>query len=350
MAKRGSLDGDLATIDLSSASDSVTLRLVTDIFGPSKLGRWLLATRSTHTLISDDVVRIAKFAPMGSACCFPVQCLIFAGVILATHRRATRSSADLADFRVFGDDIICPSSISYDVMENLVDLGFSVNTEKTYVTGDYRESCGMDAWCGHDVTPLKIKSFGFNLEARCPLSYESQSRMTAYVNGLYVRGYQKVRSFLLERLLTMSISLGKEVVCASHAFVFGSGSHSTVLSTHSTNFHLSVCPLKGYQRDGFKCVRWVPKKDDTSDASANDAALYAEWLRKNSGFTNESQTYDLAWFQRRNSKSVVVIPRGVQMVPTFRVYDLWFEPVYHTHQLVWDDKQSPALFEEVGEP
>jgi len=78
----GSIAGDIDTIDLSSASDSLSFDLVKKIF-PSSWQIVMRATRSSYVQTPDGSIRtVKKFAPMGSALCFPVQCLTFASVCI----------------------------------------------------------------------------------------------------------------------------------------------------------------------------------------------------------------------------------------------------------------------------
>jgi hypothetical protein len=326
MARRGSSNGLLATIDLSSASDSVTLRLVKDVFGSSLLCRWLLATRSTHTLIEDQRLEINKFAPMGSACCFPVECLLFAGIALASAAKHYGSrSINLNDFRVYGDDIICPAFMAEDIMSDLVGMGFTVNSGKSYYQGDYRESCGMDAWRGFDVTPLKLKEFSFDFCGSQPMSYEHHSRCISYLNFLYGQGYKAVRSFFLEKVLTSTILARKQKFFGADACVFGDGNRGTVFSVQPDNFHLKRKALNGLFRSGVELVVWKPRYLKLSPTAQLqwDEVNYLEWLLlRRASASDLPVSYDLEFFRSADSdrgKNLDIL----QMVPTVSIYDFW---------------------------
>ena len=328
MALRGSDNGSLATIDLSAASDSVTLRIVKDIFGHSLLCRWLLATRSTHTLLYKKSLKINKFAPMGSACCFPVECLIFAGICLASAAKNSdlgRYSID--QFRVYGDDIICPAVLADGIMADLTLMGFTVNSDKSYVSGDYRESCGMDAWRGFDVTPLKLKDFSFDLDGSKPLSYEHHSRLVSYLNALALRGYHKVRSFLLKKLLFCTITMRGQKHRGKTSLLFGDGSRGSILSSHPTNFHLTSVPLKGLFRSGYSLIGWKPRYERLSpkDELLWSEVLYFENLLsfRANGCEN-FVTYDLEFFKNLEQLEIPNGPKPWKMVPVLRTYDPWY--------------------------
>lgn len=327
LAQKGSRDGTLATIDLSSASDSVTLQLVKDIFGSSNLTRWLLATRSTHTLIEDKLVPLNKFAPMGSACCFPVECLVFAGVVLATARRRFGKRFKIgSSYRVFGDDIICPSSISQDVISNLELFGFSVNPDKSFTSGDFRESCGMDAWKGHDVTPLKLKNFSFDFDGSAPCSYENCSRFISYANSLWSRGYVKTRSFLLRKFMNCHVSLLHQTVRLSNALVFSSCDPGTIHSANADNYHLTICSLYGYGRTGFRIVDWRPHKRILGEIEESllSEVNYFEFLLTKSEERQYSPSYDLKSFMDINNSDAPYDFKKLQMVPTFTKKDAYY--------------------------
>lgn len=93
LARYGSLTGRIDTIDLKSASDSVHVDLVRAIF-PDSVLPYLLGTRSSKVKThSGETVNVHKFAPMGSAVCFPVQCLVFTAVVIYSAMCAASSIA-----------------------------------------------------------------------------------------------------------------------------------------------------------------------------------------------------------------------------------------------------------------
>lgn len=148
-----------STIDLSDASDRVGCELITMLF-PRRVTKKWLALRSTATVLPDGTkVPLSKYAPMGSAMCFPVESLTFWAVAVACIWEYT-NNLDLAleSVYVYGDDIIIKDAYSTLVIEELTRCHLEVNTAKSFC-GDYpfRESCGVDALDGHDVTPLRLR-------------------------------------------------------------------------------------------------------------------------------------------------------------------------------------------------
>lgn len=155
-ARKASLKGEFATIDLSNASDSVSYALVKRVLRGTSLYRAVICTRSDKTRLSDgSVIELAKFAPMGSALCFPIECLIFAAVCEVSCRRLGRNLY----YRVYGDDIICHEDLVPNVLALLDALHFTVNKDKSFhgrADFNFRESCGGEYVNGVDVTPFKV--------------------------------------------------------------------------------------------------------------------------------------------------------------------------------------------------
>jgi hypothetical protein len=168
MAFDSSKDRSLATIDLSEASDRVSLPLVKEVFSWSKpFLDFLHASRSCFLELPDGRIHvIRKFASMGSALTFPVEAMVFLAIVTtaicraegtfdrwAVRRIARRSNG----VSVYGDDIIIPSTYFPQVVEALEACGLKVNKKKSFVNGFFRESCGVDAYAGANVTPVYVR-------------------------------------------------------------------------------------------------------------------------------------------------------------------------------------------------
>jgi len=210
-AREGSENRRIATIDLSSASDSVSARLVAELFsGRPDVRDALFACRSTQAELPDGTVHtLNKFASMGSAVCFPVEAMVFAAI--AVHAMAPRTSDGRISFPidrevidnviVFGDDIIVPSDMYSVVVANLEAYGFKVNTKKSFVKGYFRESCGADYYMGHNVAYVKVRhplssSTATAVETASTVSLRNQLAAT----GLYPETVRKLDRFLVRGL------------------------------------------------------------------------------------------------------------------------------------------------------
>lgn len=157
LARRGSIDGSFATIDLSSASDTISLDMVSAAFAGTWLKTAVLATRSTHCDVGSEVLALRKAFAMGSALCFPCQCLIFAAVCEYAIQLCD-ADPDTSLYRVYGDDIIVENKYAATVIYVLESSGFRVNNAKSFVNANtrFRESCGGDFFNGVDAYPLRL--------------------------------------------------------------------------------------------------------------------------------------------------------------------------------------------------
>jgi hypothetical protein len=154
-----SASGHMSTIDLSSASDSLSLALVREICPPGLLGL-LMSSRSPCTTLPDGSVRELKMiSSMGNGFTFPLETLVFACAVKAAYAVGNYPAASGSrDYFVFGDDIICRSEVTEDLIALLGFLGFKVNASKTFTEGPFRESCGVDAWEGTDVRGVFLET------------------------------------------------------------------------------------------------------------------------------------------------------------------------------------------------
>lgn len=166
LARRGSSSGAYATLDLKEASDRVSYQHVLALvrYWPS-VREAIDATRSRKADVPGfGVLRLAKFASMGSALTFPLEAMIF--TILAFHGIEKELNRPLTakdikrlrgKVRVFGDDIIVPQRYVQSVVGTLEAFGYRVNGSKSFWTGKFRESCGKDYYDGEDVSIVKLR-------------------------------------------------------------------------------------------------------------------------------------------------------------------------------------------------
>jgi len=174
----GSYDGRYSTLDLKEASDRVSLDLVRLLF-PEHICAYLEACRSGSTELPDGrILKLEKFAPMGSALCFPIMALTIWAILTAAAPNAHVREHML----VYGDDVIVPTAYAADAIEYLESFGLRINRDKSCTSGLFRESCGRDAFQGVDVTPVKLKT----VWSESP-SAEVYSSWIAYANSFWDR-------------------------------------------------------------------------------------------------------------------------------------------------------------------
>jgi hypothetical protein len=195
MALLGSRSGRWVTLDMKEASDRVLTSHIEYLF-PEMWKRTLMACRSVATKLPDGtVLPLRKFAPMGSALCFPVEALVFwaltAAAIKNTNMGLVALERAARSVFVFGDDIIIRQKDHLPVMQLLPKVGLLFNPGKCCVAGHFRESCGCDAYHGIDVTPLKIKRRWCH-----HLAGTSHVSWVEYHNSLAERGYFEAASLV----------------------------------------------------------------------------------------------------------------------------------------------------------
>lgn len=153
-SERGSEPNSPATIDLQSASDSISFALVGMLL-PDAWFKILSPLRAKSIVMKDGtIIKLEKFSSMGNALTFSLETLIFSAVVRANLRA---HGWEGSRWRVYGDDIIVPCRIYDDVCRDLGRLGFVINESKSFSRGFFRESCGGDYLLGVDVRPLYIK-------------------------------------------------------------------------------------------------------------------------------------------------------------------------------------------------
>ena len=162
LAKHGSLHGDLATIDLSGASDTISQEIVKFLL-PSQWYVLLDQIRSKQGFLRKTKTWFYyhKFSSMGNACTFELESLIF----WALCKACLEVNGGEQTLNVYGDDIVIPVVHYQSVVKVLNFAGFTVNDSKSFADGRFRESCGKDYFDGIDVRPIFQKESISNVES-----------------------------------------------------------------------------------------------------------------------------------------------------------------------------------------
>ncbi len=194
MAMKGSSDGSLATLDLSEASDRVSNQLVRAMLSTfPNLADGVDATRSRKADVQGETIRLAKYASMGSALCFPIEAIVFTTVVFLGIQKSLKRQLTSSDFRrlvgrvrIYGDDIIVPVESVRHVVSELETFGFRVNTGKSFWSGKFRESCGKEYYDGHDVSVTRVRRVLPTQRGHAPEIISAVSlRNQMYYSGLW---------------------------------------------------------------------------------------------------------------------------------------------------------------------
>lgn len=272
MARQGSLDGSLATLDLSDASDRVSNQLVRLLLhNHPHLRAGVDACRSRKADVpGHGVLRLAKFASMGSALTFPIEAMVFLTTVFVGIQRESKNQLtrkDITSFlgkvRVYGDDIIVPVEYTHSVVATLEAFGFKVNTGKSYWNGKFRESCGKEYYNGEDVSIVRVRRV---FPARLTDAREIIS-LVSLRNQFYFAGCWKVAGWLDPRIKRL---LGRYPTCAPTSPLVG---RHTVTDWHDCDrwdamLHIPV--VRGY----------VVKSSSPVSKTSGEGALLKWFLKR----------------------------------------------------------------------
>lgn len=147
-------DRSLATLDLSDASDTIRYKHLILLGLTLEVRELLCSLRTKMVTYKDRKLPVVGLFPMGAAVCFPFETLLFGSLLIAYHEVAALTPGN---WGVFGDDIIVSSVTAGGFSAFLRRVGFVVNPHKSFIEGDFRETCGIHLYKGIDVTPVKLK-------------------------------------------------------------------------------------------------------------------------------------------------------------------------------------------------
>lgn len=352
-ARHGSMYYSTDTIDLSSASDSVSMELVRRIF-PADYLFHLLSTRTSHVEIPGfaGTRQLMKFAPMGSAVCFPVQCIIFTAVCVYAaiaawseedhrnplydkksirnfilknfHRKRTSDTPFTRRFEppvVYGDDIAVDTRTTEHVISTLTRLGFSVNRSKSFTgSQSFRESCGVFAFEGHDVTPLLFRLPLFN---KGPMDAKVFASFIGSINYANDGGYHSFASFLTNALKDSEGKYPVPFVTRREEFGIFTTSKKAVADAHLR--YNAEWQVHEERMQGIGPRKHLDKPDDTWITlevayMKKDGQLSKKTVRQPSNL--DDYRYDQWWRSKvrghtllENSRSLRIAPQETRLAP-----------------------------------
>jgi hypothetical protein len=262
LARLGSYDGSFATIDLSSASDSISWLILRQLLADCpQLLKMCAVCRSRYVDTnralglspgSTEPVQLFLFAGMGNAMTFPIECILF-GVICECAILMYGDDPDKSNFAVHGDDIAIEQKYVDNVIRILSNLGFIVNVEKSYflgkveprrhhgpfihgkpVFGNFRESCGADYLDGTDFTVARLPrpyiGFCYGTDEQTLARTVWPVQAIAVANRFYEYGLTDVRNVIVRALMQLPQEL-QPMFCYDGL--------SGLMSSQPTNFHLA---------------------------------------------------------------------------------------------------------------
>lgn len=154
LARLSSVTGHLATLDLKSASDTISIEVVWDLL-PYEWARRLDDIRHKYYQNPDgEISRYEKFSAMGNGFTFELESLLFFGLCVGTCQHLGLPTEEIG---IYGDDLIVPTDAAPLLTDVLSYCGFTLNKQKSFTTSAFRESCGADWFLGINVRPIFLK-------------------------------------------------------------------------------------------------------------------------------------------------------------------------------------------------
>lgn len=169
LARYGSITGKLATLDLSNASDCISKALFREIF-PKEFVELVMPFLGTHLVIGEKCYLMQQLSTAGNALTFALESMVFDIIDQSAVEMLTTWGVDVTTEvvingvqfvipSVYGDDQVVASEAAELTIELLKGLGFMVNEAKSFIMGDYRESCGAEFICGIDMSSYYFPRF-----------------------------------------------------------------------------------------------------------------------------------------------------------------------------------------------
>lgn len=252
-AREGSITGQIATVDMSDASDTISYKLIKDCVRHTVWRYPFIGFRTSWVSIPKrGNHKLWKNAPMGSALCFVTMCLLLSAICCIAITRSGHTPK-ISDFTVYGDDVTIDVTYLKEFFDVCAECGFKINHMKTFTKGNFRESCGGEFLCGVDVTPLRIPRkystdalmwYDFHNDTingeKC-FSHELISNYIDLANACYDKRYYITRGFLLDEIMSNTD--------VKHHPIFSEDGCSGIKSLKATNYHLRRSSSKRYQCD-----------------------------------------------------------------------------------------------------
>jgi hypothetical protein len=264
------------TIDLTDASDSIKCCHVRMLF-PKEWQELLFALRSEYARFpGGGLLKLETFAPMGSAICYPIECIVF----LAAARAAARLSALEGD-RVLvssvGDDIICPAYSFHYTLDLYSRLGFVPNVRKCCGPNTrFREACGGDYWDGVDV--------GINRPRIIPaVTPQGWGPMATLATRMSAVGFEKTANAIAHRVKG-PVALGSELPYFSPRLKWprvGEIRYNTALQRleQQTVAVVATSGIDVEQPDGWESLfQWFTSRWDSETSFSDRTRTVHTWL------------------------------------------------------------------------
>jgi hypothetical protein len=276
LARVGSLTNDLATIDLKSASDTISYMTVLELL-PLPWFELLESCRSPRYTFEGKYYEFHKFSSMGNGYTFELESLIFLALSRSVCDFLEIKSTDVS---VYGDDIIIPSRAVQLLRRVLKHFGFVVNETKSFDQGPFRESCGKDWFLGEFVRPLFLKS------------KPSNASLMTWCNHIYriSEGLLDPRYKVLYDGLYDLVNSGYKILNGPDGF----GDGHFVVPWDRRSFGGHSLRRRGWEGHGYYTLDQTPYSKPVTDDAVYPAALYGAQFSTETSLTDKIQVSHLS--------------------------------------------------------
>lgn len=253
LARIGSIDGSLATIDLSNASDTISREVVLSLL-PEDWYHALDLVRTRRIDFEGELRPLERFCSMGNGFAFELETLLFYAISLTACETKLKNRVRIS---VYGDDIIVPSEVYSDVADYLSVCGFTVNKKKSFSSGVFRESCGADWFFGRSVRPFFLKKGSTDVASLISLANGlRRAACRSNCNLGYDRRFAAAWYHILRRI----------PVQVRRRIAFGYSENDDIILSGRVKDGQTIL----FRMDRIRTTQWYPSLA---------AALYRNWMR-----------------------------------------------------------------------
>ena len=291
LARVGSVYNVYATIDLSSASDSISDPLARTVL-PARVYADISATNPRWLSYRDRRVKRFMFQTSGNATTFIAETIIFLAIALvATEYVGLFTGITPLTPRAYGDDLICDVSVEETLTEFLEMLGFTVNRDKSFGSlSDYRESCGCEYYLGLDMHTRYYP--------RQPIGADDTTSLAALISLQHrIFSFTSAEAWLTSYLQRRFTKIGKKGLTLTSSpigtecdDIWDYTPIYTVMNAPFDHSRMNDCDIK--REAHLALVAKYPHQDlDEDDDELLTMYYYTKWLRDGAPIIDESDTF-----------------------------------------------------------
>jgi hypothetical protein len=161
LAKIGSINGCLATLDASHASDMISKVLFRELF-PARFVKLVTPLLDDYVKVKGKLYTMQMLSTSGHSLTFRLETIVYKAIAQAAADYTALMGGEQEPYAwAYGDDVIINSDAAVLATEWYDALGLKINSDKSFwsKTHLYRESCGKEYYKGLDVSQVAFPRF-----------------------------------------------------------------------------------------------------------------------------------------------------------------------------------------------